>query len=124
VIAAGSVAPLELSALTPEGGLFLYPFSELGRFLLEPIRLLKAEVSSEIQAGNSSQSGREESSMRKALFLSLALIVCCFILFGSVPVFGAGDPDLGAKVDKLFEKWNSIDSPGAAVAQLNRLPGK
>jgi len=54
--------------------------------------------------------------MRKALFLNLMLIVCCFILFDCVPAFGAGDPDLGAKVDKLFEKWNSIDSPGAAVA--------
>jgi len=60
VIAAGSVAPLELSALTPEGGLFLYPFSELGRFLWEPLRLLRAEVSSKIQAGNSPQLGADQ----------------------------------------------------------------
>ena len=54
--------------------------------------------------------------MRKALFLNLALIVCCFIVFGSVPAARADDTAPAARVDKLFEKWNSADSPGAAVA--------
>ena len=54
--------------------------------------------------------------MRRALFLSFTLIVFLFVLFGSVPAFPADDPAPAAKVDKLFEKWNSLDSPGAAVA--------
>ena len=54
--------------------------------------------------------------MRKALFLNLVLIVGCFVIFGSVPAAKADDAAPGAKVDKLFEKWNSADSPGAAVA--------
>lgn len=54
--------------------------------------------------------------MRKALFLNLVLIVGCFVIFGSVPAVQADDAAPAAKVDKLFEKWNSADSPGAAVA--------
>ncbi len=54
--------------------------------------------------------------MRKELFLSFTLIVFWFVLFGSVPAFPADDPAPAAKVDKLFEQWHSLDSPGAAVA--------
>jgi hypothetical protein len=59
--------------------------------------------------------------MRKGSFLVFSLIVLWFVSLGSVPASRADDPDLGAKVDKLFEKWNSIDSPGAAVAQKKDL---
>lgn len=54
--------------------------------------------------------------MRKALFWSFVLVVCGFIVFGSVPAAQADGSAPVAKVDKLFEKWNSMDSPGAAVA--------
>jgi CubicO group peptidase (beta-lactamase class C family) len=53
--------------------------------------------------------------MRKALFLNFALIVCCFVIFSSVPAAQVDDSAPVAKVDKLFEKWSSMDSPGAAV---------
>src|SRR5512135_237927 len=55
-------------------------------------------------------------SMRKGLFLSLTLTILWSALFGFVPASRADDQAPGARVDKLFEKWNSIDSPGAAVA--------
>jgi len=54
--------------------------------------------------------------MRKASVLSFMFIVFCFVLFRSVPTSEADDLAPVAKVDKLFEKWNSVDSPGAAVA--------
>ena len=54
--------------------------------------------------------------MRKTLVLPSVLIVWCFALFGSVPASRADDAAPVAKVDKLFEKWDSADSPGAAVA--------
>lgn len=54
--------------------------------------------------------------MRKASDLNLMLIVGLFILFGSVPAFPADSQIPAAQVDKLLQKWNSIDSPGAAVA--------
>jgi CubicO group peptidase (beta-lactamase class C family) len=53
--------------------------------------------------------------MRKALFPSLLLIASCTVLAGFVHAAQADDAST-AKIDKLFEKWNSIDSPGAAVA--------
>ncbi len=52
--------------------------------------------------------------MKKTTLLMAVLIVIA--LFWAVPAFPADDPAPAAKVDKLFEQWNSLDSPGAAVA--------
>ena len=55
--------------------------------------------------------------MKKPRLLWLTILASSlFILVsGSVSAAPAEDMSLGQKVDKLFDKWNSIDSPGAAV---------
>jgi CubicO group peptidase (beta-lactamase class C family) len=54
--------------------------------------------------------------MRKALPPFFLLFVFCFVLSVFVHASPADDATPAAKIDRLFEKWNSADSPGAAVA--------
>ena len=52
--------------------------------------------------------------------LSLAVLVLAALCLGSAQAqsSAAAEPSLGAKVDALFAQWNSLNTPGAAVAVI------
>lgn len=58
--------------------------------------------------------------MRRSSFILpivMALAVSMTAFSQTVPVAApAGDPSLESRVDALFSKWNTLDSPGAAIA--------
>ena len=45
----------------------------------------------------------------------LTALVLLLVMLGSATASPAEDLSLGQKLDKLFAKWDSLDSPGAAV---------
>jgi CubicO group peptidase (beta-lactamase class C family) len=53
--------------------------------------------------------------MRSPRLRGITALAALLLLSSSFRAFAADDLSLGQKVDKLFAKWDSLDSPGAAV---------